>query len=212
MLFGATVCLVFLAGCRNMMGVRGSGIEKTETREVAAFEEIELRGAGTMDVVVGSSDPLTITTDDNLLPLIDTRVEDGLLVIAPSESINPQTPPVISLGAPRLVRIRVSGAATLNVIDVRGGEFTVDVSGAARVVAKGQVETFTLELSGAGEVDATELAAQRVVANLSGVGGADVHAVKSLKATISGLGVIRYQGDPAVEKEISGAGAIKRLE
>ena len=39
------VGLLMFAGCLHMNGIKGSGVRKTETRDVASFKSIESDGA-----------------------------------------------------------------------------------------------------------------------------------------------------------------------
>src|SRR5215208_2438155 len=61
--------------------VRGSGIAKTETREVNGFSAISFNVIGKVVVTQGKTQSLTVTADDNILPLLETQVNDGTLVI-----------------------------------------------------------------------------------------------------------------------------------
>src|SRR5712691_10195429 len=68
---------LLLSGC--MMGVHGSGVRKTEKRELAPFKAIETRGAFDVEVTCQKSASFEVEGDDNLLPLIQTEVRDGVL-------------------------------------------------------------------------------------------------------------------------------------
>jgi hypothetical protein len=47
---------------------------------------------------------------------------------------------------------------------------------------------------------------------VSGVGNVIVHADRTLRASISGAGVIEYAGNPTVTEHVSGIGRVKRRE
>lgn len=206
------LCLVVLVsvGCQSVTGVRGSGVAITETREIGSFDELALSGSGNIKVTIGEATPLTITADDNLLPLIETKVEGGRLSIRPTESINPSTEIVIVLGTPSLKHIRCSGATKLEVHDVKDEPLKIVVSGASTVHADGKTKRFEVTVSGAGDVYAADLKAEEVAITISGSGNAKVHAENKLKATISGSGNITYSGEPAIEQVVSGAGTIRK--
>ncbi len=88
--------LIGVGGCEvntgSGRGIPGSGVAASDTREVPAFDEVLLRTAGSLEVAIGALTPLELPGDDNLLPLIETRVEDGKLIISCGERIDPQTP------------------------------------------------------------------------------------------------------------------------
>src|SRR5262249_15128647 len=61
--------------------VTGSGTLKTETRSVSGFHAIAVNVPAMVIVRQGAGEGLTLTTDDNIAPLVETVVEDGALKI-----------------------------------------------------------------------------------------------------------------------------------
>ncbi len=199
------------AGCQYVGGgVRGSGVAKTETREVETFDEVRFPGAGRLEITVGKPSPLMVTGDDNLLPLISTKVTGTRLTIDFDEAINPKTDLVFKVGTADIKFLDCSGAAKAIVTGVKNEAFKIDLSGAGSVSVSGQTGRFELSISGTGNVDADDLAAKNVTANVSGAGNAEVQATETLKADVSGVGHIRYKGDPKVESSVSGVGSVMK--
>ena len=65
-------------GCVSILfnSVAGSGISKSETRELEEFSRISLAGSATVIVTCGESEQaFDVTTDDNILELLETVVE-----------------------------------------------------------------------------------------------------------------------------------------
>ena len=209
-----SIALIFLltaVGCHYVdRGVPGSGIAKTETRDVGAFEEVDFSGAGTLVLTSGEPKPLTITADDNLLPLIETTVRDGRLSIGTGQSINPRTSLIVNAGAADIKSVSISGAATIIVTGVDNESFKIDLSGAGSIKLVGKTGRLVLSISGAASADTINLVARDVVVDISGSGSANVHAVEALKANVSGSGNISYMGDPKVEQNISGVGSVRQ--
>ena len=81
-LFAALLASIapWLASC-STWGMEGSGVPRTEEREVGAFDRIELSGSGRLEVTTGPLSALSVTADDNLLGLLRTEVVDGTLII-----------------------------------------------------------------------------------------------------------------------------------
>src|SRR5216117_4037518 len=67
-------------------GVRGSGVRKTEKRELPAFTSIETTGAFEVEVTCQKPASFEIEADDNILPLIQTEVRDGVLRVTTTRS------------------------------------------------------------------------------------------------------------------------------
>ncbi len=198
-----------MAGCALMVGTPGSGISQRETRAVDTFDEVEVNGAATVHVRFGGESKVELTTDDNLLPLIDTRVDDGRLVIEPREPIRPSAGLVIEVTTQELARVEANGSVDLHVEQAKRGQLEVELNGACDFVASGQVDQLTIDASGASDVDTRELRAQTVKFSLSGAGSGQVYAARSLTAEISGAGRLKYYGSPSqIKQELSGVGSI----
>ena len=64
----------------------------------------------------------------------------------------------------------------------------------------------------AGSYQASKLASEEAVIEVSGAGKAVVNATNSLEVDISGAGAVEYLGDPKVKQSISGIGKVRRRE
>ena len=197
-------------------GERGSGVARSETREIAEFRSIHVEGAGTLVVVVSpgqAARTLEISADDNLLGIIATEVRDGVLEISPSSSMSQLSDMRLKVAVPALEGIHLEGANRLDLTLDTAGDFDLHVEGASRVKAAGKVGNLVLHSEGAGNIDAAELVARAVDVHIEGAGKARVHATESLKAHIEGAGVITYAGGAKiVEKDIGGIGRVTRAD
>jgi len=199
-----------LAGCPMTNGIRGSGNAATENRTVGAFSRIELDGAATLDTEIGANTTVTVTIDDNLLPLIQTKVEGDTLRIYSKESYNTSHGLKVKITTPTLEGIAVSGAGDIHAVGLDAKNFELSISGASDAHLAGKAEAFAIELSGAGSVEAFNLLAKKVKVAISGAASAEVYASQSLEATVSGTGSVQYKGNPPqVNKSVSGVGSIK---
>jgi len=122
----------------------------------------------------------------------------------------------VRLGAPKLtatrLRIRASGGSALSIDDLRATSLRVDGSGALEADLAGRVEEEKVSISGAGSYRAERLFANDVTVMVSGVGNVVLRAERTLRANISGAGVIEYVGDPTVTEHVSGIGRVKRRD
>lgn len=203
--------LACTAGCRELSpGVKGSGVTKTETREVSDFDEVVLDGIGRLVITIGKASPLSITADDNLMPLIETTVANRRLTIRNTQKFRPQVDLIYKLEVPNVKSLVLHGAANIQLTGIKNDALSIELNGAGDVVASGVTDHLTFKLAGAGSLKACELAAKTVDADVSGVGSAEVNAATTLKARVSGVGSIKYVGDPKVESQISGIGKVAR--
>jgi hypothetical protein len=93
------------------------------------------------------------------------------------------------------LKIDVAGAGNLN-LNINAEKLTVDMSGASNITLAGKAATQKYEVSGAGSINAYELEGNSVNVELSGVASAKVHAKQTLEVEISGMGSVRYRGNP----------------
>ena len=76
-------------------------------------------------------------------------------------------------------------------------KFTCNINGVGSCELKGKVESFYVSVNGVGSVNAKQLIADDVVANLNGVGSVKLYAKNSLNASVNGVGGLTYFGNPA---------------
>ncbi len=214
----------------NADAVRGSGTIVTEERSIDAFDHITLAGEGEVIVVQGPDAALTIETDDNLLPLIDTTVSGTTLEIAtkPGVDLDPtssivyrvDTPDVSGLtltgaGSLRLdecdaetFSIALSGAGDISIGALTATNLDVTISGAGSVVVAGEVTSQAVNTTGAGDYNGRHLQSSEATVTSSGVGSATVWVTDTLDANVSGVGSVEYFGSPQVTESVSGVGSI----
>lgn len=203
-----TAALLGMAGC----GTRGNGVAATETRELGEFTTIESAGGLDLVVHVGAIEQkVVVSGDENILPNIETRLRGDKLVVEHEGWLRPDLPLVVEVWVPTLAGIEASGAADIEVDGLSGGQFELDLSGAADAELRGKVQRLDVDVSGAADIDASWLEAETVVIDMSGAGEAKVWATQALEVDISGAGRIVYWGDPTdVRQDISGAGSLRK--
>jgi hypothetical protein len=200
---------ILLTGC----GLRGSGVEATETRELETFDAIGIDGGF---ILIAHVDPavkqrVELRGDDNIVPEVVATVSDGALELTIDHwLVRPKINMTVEVWVPSLSKISVSGAADMRVDGLHGERFELAVSGASTSKLSGTVDHFEVDSSGANTLDARELHAKVVKIAVSGAGDSDVSASEQLDATVSGAGTVRYHGQPEdVQKDVSGAGSVK---
>jgi hypothetical protein len=196
--------------------VQGSGIAKTETRELNGFSAISFTGLGKVVVEQGTTESLTVTADDNVLPLLETQVKDGTLVIGVRSNtifntgFNPKTPIEFKITGKDLTRFALVGAGNADLMKLKTEKLDIDMTGVGNLTAGGSTDHLNLTLSGTGTFQGDDLAAKTANVTCSGVGNAIVKVSEKLKANVSGVGSIEYIGNPQVTEKVSGIGQVKK--
>ena len=204
-------CLAFIAGC-EWVGVRGNGHIATNQRPIEEFSEIHCRGAFDIEWRAGSP-ALSITTDENLLPEIESRKIDNYLELRTREQLRPTHRIKVVVSSSQRIGAKLTGAGDLNVPALTGEKFAVQSSGAADVTLDGTVGELLADMSGACDLKARALQTRIVQISITGAGSAQVNAADTLRVAITGAGDVTYFGNPkTVEKHISGAGSIRHKD
>jgi hypothetical protein len=187
--------LASLGGCMLTV-VSGSGLLRTEARDVASFTAIDLRAVGDAVVEVGPTASVEIDAEDNLLPYLTTSVVDGTLRIETKAGVTLRTTKAIlyRITVPTLTRTSVAGSGTVHAEGIQGTDFAADVSGSGQIVVKGTAQTAALDVSGSGRVDTTALASDALTVDVSGSGHVAARATGSLSASVGGSGDISVSG------------------
>jgi hypothetical protein len=215
----ACALLLFLcAGCDYAARVResgeqlvGSGNSRSETRDMPEFDRIAVEGAYRVEVTAGGQRRVEVDADDNLLPVLKTEVEGGLLRIRNERGISARGLPVVRVSVPDVKEISVPGASDLQLSGVKNDALKINVEGAGRLRAAGETARLAVSLSGAGMIDAGELRARQVSAACDGAGSVTVFASETLDAAINGMCLINYHGDPpTVNPQVNGLGRVVR--
>lgn len=189
--------------------VQGSGSAKEENRSLPAFHALEVDGAYTVKIACQKDQSVAISADDNLLPLILTEVQDGILRVTTKKSICASAPMTLTITVESLDLIRSSGANEFQVKNLKGESLEVELSGSSNMTLDGTVEELKAKIDGASGLAAGQLKAKEASVAISGAGSAEVHASKRLQGEISGVGSIRYAGKPGeVVRNITGWGDI----
>jgi hypothetical protein len=199
--------------------VAGSGKSATQQRNLGDVTEVVLCGSGDLVLEAGDTPMLSVTADDNVLPVIVTKVDGKKLILRPRShtTIHPQTPITYTLTLPRLksithsgtgtisaerldadsLMVKLSGASNANLMNLTCKSLTLNLSGAGRARLTGVTDTLKLNQSGTTGIDARGLKATNAEVRVSGTSNATVWTEHELKARTSGKGEIQYKGHPS---------------
>lgn len=215
--------------------VRGSGNVANETRAVSDFNSVSITGSGDATITVGDSESVVIEAEDNILPLIETNVVNGKLVIGlkSGTSISTTRPIRYTISAKNLNGVETTGSGDISVTNTAKAEsFSAGTTGSGKVklnelqsqtfnarttgsgsidVTGGKVESLTITTSGSGDFSAPNLACGTVNATTSGSGNITIWAKDTLTGRTSGSGDIKYYGQPTVSRTESGSGRVRGL-
>jgi hypothetical protein len=103
----------------------------------------------------------------------------------------------------------LSGTGNFNLV-INCNYFKADMDGTGTFKVCGKAKEAKVEVSGVGGYKGYELITQVTNIDVEGVGKSEVYATDLLDAELSGVGSIRYKGDPKTKDfEVDGLGSIK---
>lgn len=207
----AVSALLILSACQSV-GIVGSGTSATQQRSVAAFDVVNIDNAFEATVTVGSPQSVSVTADDNILPLVETIVRGNQLIVQMKSNFRSNaTRPKIAITTPNLTGVDASGASMVTITGVKSPTFFTRASGATQVTGSGATDALTLTASGASQLKFNNLAAKKVDARASGASQIETQATEGLDAKASGASTIRYSGSPkSMTVDSSGASTVAK--
>ena len=191
----------------------GSGKVVTESRTISGVNAVVATGSGTLVVEQGDVESLTITADDNILPLLTSTVLGGKLTLGtrPNSSFSTRSDIVYKVTVKTLNEVGISGSANGTVTGVKADTFKVVLTGSGNLTASGSAAAQDIMTSGSGNFHGDALTGAKVNAKTSGSGNITVNVSEELNANTSGSGNVYYMGNPTtVNPTSSGSGNVTR--
>ncbi len=219
-----------LTACNMINGVKGNGDVKKEERKHTGFNAIDIGGMANIYITQADEYKVVIEADENLLPIIKSKMKGSTLHIYNDKNISKVTELNIYISMPEIKRIELSGAVELHTTNTLSGDrleldcsgasdlelslkydvVKLDFSGACDADLEGYARELSMDISGAAEVDAYELESEDVEVDASGAASIKVFASSELRADVSGASSVRYKGDATVSISKSGAASVRK--
>ena len=214
--------------------VKGSGNVKKQVRELAHFTGVSLSLPANVELRIGNTESVSIETDDNLLPLIETVIDNGMLKIRPvkrNTSLQARTMKIV-VYAKDIDRLSLGGSGSIDADPLRADKLQFDLGGSGEIRLKGlesksvsvtvsgsgnfksgagKAERLSISIGGSGDVDAGQVQVADASVSVAGSGTAVVWASTALSVKIAGSGDVNYYGDPKLSRSVAGSGGTQRL-
>ena len=199
-----------------------------------------IRGFADVTLVQGNAESLSVAATPKQLRRMDIRVKDGRLTLASHQpgrwwfdlfgggarparvTLNLRSLDAIATEGAVKVRmarlatdrlaVSASGATSVAIASLDAKELAVDGSGAMKIEIAGRATRQTIDISGAGDYRAADLASESARVEVSGAGRVVVRVETTLDVDLSGAATVEYLGHPKVTRKISGAGRVKQRE
>ncbi|MEX2160415.1 MAG: DUF2807 domain-containing protein [Anaerolineales bacterium] len=194
----------------NVSGaIAGSGVIVTETRDLQQFSSIDIRYPADVIVRPGSSETITITADDNLMPQLTSRVNGSELTIGNderdwSDRVNASEAVEITVTVTDLEKVEFNSAGSLVVESISAEQLEFRLNGAGSVTLNGlTADEISVRMDGAGSTTLIGVEAGQLTLDLNGAGSVDASGVVGdLNVSLDGLGSLDAEGLAAQTAEV----------
>ena len=217
------VCgMMALTSCKmNLNGwdtdlIEASDNVVTKEYKLTPFEEVKMNGVGQVELVQSETrnGVVELTAPDNYIELYKFESDGKELDINfVKKGINIHTKGVkIKVYTSDLVRIENRGAASISMDSLDTDRIEIVNSGVGNIKISGITDDAYLTCSGVGSIRAEGLKALNVKASVSGVGSIECNASEEIEGRVSGVGSLRYSGNPKhQDNKRTGIGSISEM-
>lgn len=236
-LFFLTVIILTATSCRwfGYKRVVGNGVLTTQDRSVSRAERIKLAGSYDVEITQGPVTSVKVEADENILPFIFTREEDGFLLIKSKEHVNISTDHTIKvyITTHKLEQLQLAGSGNIigmnkftdgdklvlkiagtgdMKLDVNTPSIEAEIAGSGSMTITGETRNQRIRISGVGDYNGDGVKSENSIVKIAGSGNVKVFAASTLDVNIAGVGSVYYKGNPVIKQKVAGSGDVKKLE
>ena len=198
-----TSAALALGGCKANSGgggetrddeVVGNRRSKVESRTVGAFNVVRVSRGLRVELKQGPH-AVMVRGEENLVPLVQTTVEGGALIVTSSESLKPILPLFVTVTAPSVDVIAGSSAAKI-VHTFAQDTLRIDCSSGAQCDGAGETKQLRISASSGAKVQAGSALTQSAEITASSGASVSVRALVRVTGSASSGAKVDVVGSP----------------
>jgi hypothetical protein len=208
-----------------------AALARAEDRNVPEFNAVEVASGIRATVEIGPRRPVHIEADDDILPLVETKVEDGTLEIGfkPHTSFHGNGRVTVTIQTPELRAVGASGGAIVRATFTRSDESSVSASGGSEIRARGidaarlsvhgsggaqldiqgRADSLDLQMSGGTKLHGRDLSVRDVDLQASGGSEGELRANGRIRGALSGGSELHVRGGAKARVATSGGSSVE---
>jgi hypothetical protein len=204
-----------------------------EERTLSAFDGIRVETIGKVNLHIAPDYKVVIRTNVNVLNDITLSILENDLYIKLTGNHKKIDLLEFDVYAPEYTSIRLDGVADIRsddfistptltieqdgvgniyLADIESQNAYFDLQEVGDVEVHGNVDTIIAKHGGVGNLRLFDLIGRNGDIKLTGTGNIDIHVTEDLKINLSGVGDIRYMGDPSMSVNHTGVGKIIHVQ
>jgi hypothetical protein len=206
--------VLVLAACGSPMNaspIVGSGVIRTEVRELGGFSELHVENAIRATVSIGQPQTVRVTADDNVLAAVTAELRGSRLELRIDRSVRNAAPVLVDIVVPSLHGVRAGSAGQAHVAGLDADALEVAAESGGVVVVAGQAERCVVRAQSAGNVDLADMRAASAEVQLEAGARARLQAATVTGRVTTGS-VLSVVGEAEMDVETDAAGIVVHEE
>ena len=207
---------------------------RAEDRDVPGFEAVSIESGFHATVEIGARTAVRIEADADVLPLIETRVEDGALHVGfkPHARVHSEHEIRVAIRTPQLRALSASGGSVVRATMTRAPESAIRASGGSEVHVRGvdadrlaaqgsggsvldlegRATTLALQMSGGTRLLGRDLSVRDVVVQASGGSQGELRADGKITGALSGGSEVHVRGGARATAVATSGGSMVEVD
>lgn len=178
--------------CRKGVFVTGNKNVTTQKRDLPVFSKLANDGSFEVTIIRDTASYVVIEAESNIIPYIETSVNNGALIIDTRETINSRRPMKLTVYTPEMEAMELNGSGSIFSEAFVSESFSAVVNGSGNITATSTCADAYLRMKGSGNLIAN-LITEILDAEIHGSGniklyGNGIHS----KMGVYGSGDINY--------------------
>lgn len=160
----------------------------TKDFDVESFSEVAVAQAFEATITVGDETSVEVEIDEDLLDDVEVSVDGDRLTVELTKTLVTTNGPMrVRITTPQLSALDVGGAARVDLNGLNGGDFDLDIDGAASLDAEGSIDELSLEADGATRVDLDDTEVGTATVDMNGASNVSLANVAEVTGSVSGV-------------------------
>jgi hypothetical protein len=194
--------------------ISGEGPVVTEELSLADFHSIGLGVSGTVYLIPGKVQKVTVEGQKNLIDNLKREVKNGSWNISFDKNVRESRDMKFYITIPSVKNLSIGGSGKIIAQEAFNGlgALKFSIGGSGTIEFSGSADSADVSIGGSGNIKASNLKVQSCKVSIGGSGSCAIEVGDRLDASIAGSGKVQYKGRPKVNSSVSGSGKVMTMD
>lgn len=228
----SAIMVLSFSSCHDNWGIKGEGPVTEEMRALPEFHSVNVSVPADVSLSQGRQKEVALEAQENILQILKTEVNNGVLEISFGENVGRHEDIKISLTIPEYRQVVLSGSGSVKTENrLRGDELDLHISGSGNMDIQAKYERVKTNIAGSGDINlsgrgqflevniagsgnvrALDFETEESEVKVTGSGDGETEVKDRLEVSIMGSGDVKYRGRPVIESKTSGSGSVSSVD